>query len=375
MTDVEHSTLGGGVDIHSPGYVQSGDPGAVGANILWVDNSAGAGEWVGKIRKAANDGWETLISGDVYVRTAGGQIDGDLIIDNTSVTAFVVRKDGAGGDVFKVDTTNARVGIGIDPYSGLHYQGDILYLTPAAGAESNDNITIKNYATGNGAPDIILRTADINGAYGIGVGVLSLIGGSKTTHYGGIGGGGGEISLQGGQGRDASNDPSGYAPVLLQSNGGNVGLGINSPNSAFHIKADISGTVGSHPAGQIIIQSPTDSVFANAVITGYESDGDGNPDQQLWYLGSSSSSNSDIIFLNRRNAKLVLGTNGVARMTILGNGTVKIGTSTAVSSILDEDAMDSDSAVALATQQSIKKYVDDNSGAGGVRILENQVFN
>ncbi|KKL08219.1 hypothetical protein LCGC14_2578050, partial [marine sediment metagenome] len=53
-----------------------------------------------------------------------------------------------------------RVGIGTEPNSGLHYQGDILYLTPAAGAESNDNITIKNYATGNGAPDIILRTAD-----------------------------------------------------------------------------------------------------------------------------------------------------------------------------------------------------------------------
>ena len=42
------------------------------------------------------------------------------------------------------------------------------------------------------------------------------------------------------------------------------------------------------------------------------------------------------------------------------NSTVKIGTSTAVSSILDEDAMGSDSAVALSTQQSIKKYIDDN---------------
>ncbi|KKN82816.1 hypothetical protein LCGC14_0306400, partial [marine sediment metagenome] len=148
----------------------------------------------------------------------------------------------------------------------------------------------------------------------------------KTTHYGGIGGGGGEISLQGGQGRDAANDPSGYAPVLLQSNGGNVGLGINSPDSALHIKAGTSGTVGSHAAGQLIIQSPTNSLSANVVITAYESDANGNPDQQLWYLGSSSGSNSNITLLNRRNALLTLGTNGTTQMTILGNGNVGIGT-------------------------------------------------
>ncbi|KKL61991.1 hypothetical protein LCGC14_2189680, partial [marine sediment metagenome] len=71
---------------------------------------------------------------------------------------------------------------------------------------------------------------------------------------------------------------------------------------------------------------PDDTVFGNAVITGYESDGSGNPDQQLWYLGSSSSSNSNIIFLNRRNALLQFGTNGNTQMTILGNGDVGIGT-------------------------------------------------
>ncbi len=105
----------------------------------------------------------------------------------------------------------------------------------------------------------------------------------------------------------------------------NVGIGTSSPDSTFHIKASTPGTVGSHPAGQLIIQNPTDTVFSNAVITGYESDGSGNPDQQLWYLGSSSGSNSNIIFLNRRNALLQFGTSGTSRMTILGNGDVGIG--------------------------------------------------
>ncbi|KKK64886.1 hypothetical protein LCGC14_2979690, partial [marine sediment metagenome] len=158
---------------------------------------------------------------------------------NTYFNAYGIGAD-EGGFVFRVDDgataafkvfgkamlntlvlTEVGAGIGTaSPYSGLHYQGDIFYLTPNAGADSNDNITIKNYATSNGAPNIILKTADISGAYGIGVGMLSLIGGSKTTHYGGIGGGGGKISLQGGRGRDSANNPSSYAPILLQSNGG-----------------------------------------------------------------------------------------------------------------------------------------------------------
>jgi len=116
---------------------------------------------------------------------------------------------------------------------------------------------------------------------------------------------------------------------LIYGVGGKIGIGTASPNSMLHIIANIPGTVGSHAAGQLIIQNPTDSVFSNVVITGYESDGAGNPDQQLWYLGSSSVGNSDIIFLNRRNSKLHLGTNGLVRMTIDSGGSggsVGIGT-------------------------------------------------
>ncbi|KKL19748.1 hypothetical protein LCGC14_2462350, partial [marine sediment metagenome] len=90
------------------------------------------------------------------------------------------------------------------------------------------------------------------------------------------------------------------------------------------IKANTPGTVGSHPAGQLIIQDPDDTVFGNAVITGYESDGNGDPDQQLWYLGGVSGSNTDITFLNRRNAKLTLGTNNTTHMTLTGGGDVSL---------------------------------------------------
>ncbi|KKK61160.1 hypothetical protein LCGC14_3017110, partial [marine sediment metagenome] len=94
--------------------------------------------------------------------------------------------------------------------------------------------------------------------------------------------------------------------------------------------------VGSHPAGQLFIQTPANALTANVVITAYESDASGNPDQQLWYLGSSSSSNQDIIFLNRRSANLHLGTNGAARVTVSGGGNVGIGTQAPATSALLE---------------------------------------
>ncbi len=114
---------------------------------------------------------------------------------------------------------------------------------------------------------------------------------------------------------------------------GNAGIGTASPDSVLHIKASVPGIVGDDYAGQLIIQSPTNDVNTSVVITGYKSDVSGDPDVQLWYLGSSSSGNEDIIFLNRRNAKLALGTNNTHRLTILGNGNVGINTTTPLSKL------------------------------------------
>ncbi len=98
-----------------------------------------------------------------------------------------------------------------------------------------------------------------------------------------------------------------------------VGIGTISPDSTFHIKSNVTGAYG-----QIIIQNPADDVDSNAAITAYESDGSGDLDQQLWYVGSASAGNEDVTLLNRRNAKLTLGTDGTTRITILGNGNVGV---------------------------------------------------
>jgi len=55
--------------------------------------------------------------------TTGSATFSSIIIDGTSAEAFLVRKDGDTGDIFVVDTSNERVGIGGTPAKDLHLQG------------------------------------------------------------------------------------------------------------------------------------------------------------------------------------------------------------------------------------------------------------
>jgi|9_EtaG_2_1085328.scaffolds.fasta_scaffold11806_1 hypothetical protein len=67
-------------------------------------------------------------------------------------------------------------------------------------------------------------------------------------------------------------------------------------------------------------------------------------------------------------------TSGTARFNISDSG-LQIGTGARVTTILDEDNMASDSATALATQQSIKAYVDASAGGGGGISLNGSTAN
>ena len=69
-----------------------------------------------------------------------------------------------------------------------------------------------------------------------------------------------------------------------------------------------------------------------------------------------------------KDDKYDLGASGKEWNNLFIDGTANIDSlamGTTVTSIKDEDNMSSDSNTALATQQSIKKYVDDNAGGGG----------
>lgn len=58
MADVAHDTLTG-ADLHVPGYVQSSDPGAVGAGKLWIDTTYSPATT--KKRNSGDSGWDTLV--------------------------------------------------------------------------------------------------------------------------------------------------------------------------------------------------------------------------------------------------------------------------------------------------------------------------
>ena len=65
-----------------------------------------------------------------FLTDASKRITGDVIIDRTSTEALLVRKHNDTGDVFVVDTTNARAGIGGTPSQALDLvSGSIEILT------------------------------------------------------------------------------------------------------------------------------------------------------------------------------------------------------------------------------------------------------
>ncbi len=242
-----------------------------------------------------------------------------IIISDTDTLVGIMNDQNTGG--LAVDPANSKVRIGDFPESTLA-PADIdskLHIMDADGTINIVNPTLRLTARSEGTVTTGFGTGiefELEGADG-----TELVAGHIHVAFTDVATGTEDSDMIFG----VSTAGAAATEKVRITSAGRVGIGTDSPDSAFHIKAGLPGVVGSHSAGQLIIQSPTDSVFSNVVITAYESDGDGNPDQQLWYLGNSSSGNTDIIFLNRRNAKLALATNGTSRITILGNGNVGIG--------------------------------------------------
>lgn len=72
MSTKQHNSLVT-TDLHVPGYLQSVDPGAIGAGKYWIDTTV-VGGWVLKIRNLTNTGWEGLAELSNIPDTALSQI-------------------------------------------------------------------------------------------------------------------------------------------------------------------------------------------------------------------------------------------------------------------------------------------------------------
>lgn len=115
---------------------------------------------------------------------------------------------------------------------------------------------------------------------------------------------------------------SGDTAELFLTSAGDLGIGTASPNGQLDVRGPGGVSVGGFPSGAVHVTSTLASVNSNAVITGHNQFG-GN--KQLWYLGSTSSSNDNIAFINRQNAELHFHTNDLNRFTIQAGGNVGIG--------------------------------------------------
>jgi len=126
-----------------------------------------------------------------------------------------------------------------------------------------------------------------------------------------------------------------------------------------------------------VVEDTTPQLGGNLDVNGQEINSASNGDVTInpngtgtIILGAATVTvEDDITHAGDTNNKITFGTDtqafatgGTSRIDLSDSG-LRVGTGARVTTILDEDAMGTDSATALATQQSIKAYVDASAGS------------
>jgi len=109
--------------------------------------------------------------------------------------------------------------------------------------------------------------------------------------------------------------------LFVDSSNNEVGINTITPNAAFEVVGTGGSSVGGFASGALHLRDPSTLEFRNAVITGHNSF---NGNTQLWYLGSTSSSNNNIALINRQNAEVHIHTNDLNSLSIEADGDVVI---------------------------------------------------
>ena len=231
---------------------------------------------------------DVVITGDLQVDGGGSLsfdeiIEGTQVIDVTSTEALLVRKNADGGDVFVVDTTNARVGIGTAP----SYELDI--------SASAGNVEARIYRNANIKSSLRFQNSVQHWEIGNSVAVNN------------------EFSIK---------DITDSRTVLHIDGAGNVGIGTTSPDSALHLSTGKTMTIGTfadvYPlsvydavTGGVMIYLRNTTHGANSTINMYAENDSGalkaasialDPDAETLALGNSN------FVVNTTSANVGIGT-------------------------------------------------------------------
>ncbi len=228
-----------------------------------------------------------------------------------------VREDGAG-----TPTVAGQIEISHDGVVANDQLGKIVHsVNTGAGLVEGMRLDSIGLGIGTSSPEAELHIKDSTGSVEL---LLQSLATSDTT-----------IRLRNGSsskwtfGNDASNDEFIISTgsilgtpklTILQDGKAGFGTGANAPNAPLEVKgAKPAGNIGGYQSGMFHVTGSGTAQFSNSVITGHSAY---DTNTQLWYLGSTSSSNNDIAFINRQNAPLHFYTNNTSRMTIDAAGNV-----------------------------------------------------
>ena len=155
----------------------------------------------------------------------------------------------------------------------------------------------------------------------------------------------GFIQIPDGNNANITVDTAGNGDILLKTDGsaGRLGIGtVGNPDTAVHVKS---------AASIVTLQRTDDSKTPGLSFQ----NSNGNVRATIKMEGTSGTS-KELVFQTDDGG--LAERFRVQHTGVKVTGNLTLGSTTAVSSVLDEDNLASDSATALATQQSIKAYVD-----------------